>query len=82
MKFKIGGKFYEFGTMSTIINKMRDINPEPIRKYYVNIDGKKFPIKQVIFKNAKPEIHKIGFTSMYAYHILVKLGFNVFQAQE
>jgi len=76
MKFKIRGEVYEIDA-SDVINSMRDVEPEPIKKHFVKIDDKEFPVKQVITQTIG--IPKISFTSMDAYNILRRLGFKIFQ---
>jgi len=63
--------------MENILKSIRNIEPEPVGKYYVRIDGREYPIKQVI--SIALNIPKISFTSMDAYRILTKLGFKVYQ---
>ena len=73
-KFTIGGKTYSI-TADDIIRSLKDKEPEAIRNYYVEIANKRFPIKQVLYETLG--LMKIGFTSMDAYRVLVKLGFEV-----
>lgn len=74
MRFVIRGKEYEI-TQEDILERMRDVEPKEIRKYYVEVSGREYPIKQVISKalNVEP----IAFTSMDAFGILSRLGFDV-----
>ena len=74
MKFKIRGRSYVI-EKKDVIEKMRGEEPGDIDKYYVILEGKKFPIKQVI--EVVCGIPLIGFTSMDAYRILEKLGFEI-----
>lgn len=76
MKFIIKGKNYETA-MENIINSMKNIDPEPVKIHYIKIGNKEYPIKQVISETLN--IPRISFTSMYAYNILEKLGFKIFQ---
>ena len=73
-KFTIAGKTYSV-TADDIIKTMKDKEPEAIRNYYVEIGNIRFPIKQVLSETLG--LVKIGFTSMDAYRVLVKLGFEV-----
>ena len=73
-KFTIAGKTYSI-TADDIMSEMKDKEPEAIRNYYVEIGNKKFPIKQVLSETLG--LVKIGFTSMDAYRVLMKLGFEV-----
>jgi len=77
MKFTIRGKIYDISA-EDIINAVKNIEPEPFtgkRKYYIIIDNKRYPIKQVIGYTLK--LPRAAFTAMDAYRILTKLGFEV-----
>ena len=60
----------------------RRCGPEPIRKHYVEVDGKRFPPKQLIeqvlqdkaYKNN--EFNRLDFTTIDARSILKRLGFK------
>jgi hypothetical protein len=75
-RFVIRGKEYNL-SMEDVINSMKGVEPEPIRRHYVKIDGKEYPIKQVVAGTLR--IARISFTSMDAYRILTKLGFSVYE---
>lgn len=45
------------------------------RKYYIEFEGEKYPIKQVIAEVTG--LPRVAFTAMDAYRILTKLGFDV-----
>ena len=51
------------------------VEPESIRQYYVEINGKKFPPKQVIAFVLG--LGKVEFTTMDAANILRRLGFKL-----
>ena len=75
--FTIKGKVY-YITREDVINAIKDVEPDPLtgkRRYYVEINGKQYPIKQVL--SLVTELPRIAFTSMDAYRILTKLGFEV-----
>jgi len=75
--FAIRGKQFNI-EKDDIINAVKDVEPEPLtgkRKYYVEINGKRHPIKQVI--SLVIELPRIAFTAMDTYRILTKLGFEV-----
>ena len=75
--FTIGGKVY-YVTREDVINAVKNVKPESLtgkRKYYVEINGKQYPIKQVL--SLVTGLPRIAFTSMDAYRILTKLGFEV-----
>jgi len=74
MKFTIRGKSYVI-EKKDIVERMKGKEPDDIDKYYVVLEGRKYPIKQVIEEVCG--IPLIGFTSMDAYRILEKLGFKI-----
>ena len=74
MRFVIRGREYKI-TKEEILERMRGVEPKEIRKYYVEINGREYPIKQVISKVLNIEL--IAFTSMDAFGILSRLGFDV-----
>lgn len=49
--------------------------PEKIRRYYVSIEGKHYPIKQVL--EAATNLPSAAFTTNYSYTILNSLGFEI-----
>jgi hypothetical protein len=51
------------------------LEPEIIRQYYVEINGKQFPPKQVIAHVLN--LGKVEFTTMDAANILRRLGFRL-----
>lgn len=77
--FTLRGKEYNL-RMEDIIKAIKDIEPETVRRYYIEINGREYPIKQVISKALN--IPKISFISTDAYYILTKLGFKVYQKGE
>jgi len=74
VKFTIRGKVYDI-TREDVINAVKGISPESPKKYYVEINGKSYPIKQVIALVTR--LPRIAFTAMDAYRVLTKLGFEV-----
>ena len=74
MRFVIRGREYEI-TKEEILERMRGVEPKEIRKYYVEVNGREYPIKQVISETLNVE--PIAFTSMDAFGILSRLGFDV-----
>lgn len=78
MRFVIRGR--EYGIDREQITKaVRGIAPDPfiptISKYYVEINGQRYSIKQVI--HLTTGLPNIAFTAAYAYRILQKLGFEI-----
>ncbi len=75
MRTTILGKFYNI-TKEKVEENLRDIEPEEGKaKYFVEIGGKKYPVKQVISQTLN--VAKVAFTSQQAFGILHKLGFEI-----
>jgi hypothetical protein len=74
LKFTIRGKIYEL-KKEEIHKKLKGVNPQPIREYYIEVENIQYPIKQVLA--TVTGLPPIGFTSKYAYDILTRLGFEV-----
>ncbi len=78
MRFIIGGKVYEINR-EDIIRATRGIDPKLFdgrNKYYVELHGSRYPIKQVIHLVTGLSYTE-DFTAQYASHILKKLDFAV-----
>ena len=59
------------------------LEPEPLKgraRYYIEHDGKKYPIKQVVAEVTG--LPRIAFTAKHAYDVLTKLGFDVKEISE
>ena len=74
MKFIIREKTYEL-KKEEVHKKLKGLNPEPIREYYVEMDSIQYPIKQVLASITG--LPPIAFTSKHAYDVLTRLGFVV-----
>ncbi len=75
MRAVIRGVTYN-STKEDIEESLKGIKPEKrLAKYFVEVGGKKYPIKQVITQTLN--FAKVAFTSQDAYAILHKLGFEV-----
>lgn len=79
IRITIRGKQYEMDR-ENIIKAMKDKEPKPIRSYYVEVEGVGYPIKQVA--QSVLNIHPIAFTSMDAYRLLDKLGFEIHSVED
>jgi antitoxin HicB len=78
MRFIIGGKSYDI-TRDNILSATRNVPPNPFdgrHKYFVEIHGLKYPIKQIIHLVTGLSYTE-DFTAQYARHVLKKLGFTV-----
>jgi len=76
MRFILKGKAYDL-TKEKVEEKMQKVPPEVIRQYYVIVNGKKYPPKQVISKVLG--LGRVEFTTMDAVNILRRLGFEIEQ---
>jgi len=74
MRFILNGKAYE-KNREDVEREMAGIQPEVTRQYYVVINGKKYPPKQVLAKVL--DLGRIEFTTMAAGNILQRLGFKL-----
>jgi len=77
VKFTIRGVVYDI-ERNDVLKTLKGVEPEPFTrrsKYYVEVDGKKYPIKQVI--GLVTGLPRVAFTAMDAYRILTRLGFEV-----
>ena len=75
MRVIIRGRPYNI-TKEDVEEKLKDIEPEEGRaKYFVEIGGKEFPIKQVLTQTLG--LSKLAFTSQDAFIVLDKLGFEI-----
>lgn len=74
MKFTLRGKRYDLGK-EDLIKSVRDVEPRPIRLYYVEIEGRRFPIKQPIERVLG--IPPLGLGTVDAYSLIRRLGFEI-----
>ena len=72
--FIIRGNNYEIDA-EIIKRAIRGHQPNPIRRYFVEINGDRYPVKQVI--SIACNILPVSFTSRDAYRILEKVGIRV-----
>jgi 5-methylcytosine-specific restriction protein B len=75
-RFILKQNAYEM-TKEQVERELIGVVPEAIRLYYVEINGKKFPLKQVISYVLK--LGKVEFTTMDAANIVRRLGFKIKQ---
>lgn len=76
MRIILRGKAYDISRQD-IETKLRTISPqvEAKVKYFVEIGGKQFPVKQVLSRVLN--LPRAGFASQDAYSILQRLGFEI-----
>lgn len=83
MRFIIGGRGYEINR-EDILTATRSAAPKQFdgrNKYYVQLHGLRYPIKQVIHLVTGLSYTE-DFTAQYASHILKKLGFSIHTLEE
>ena len=81
MRFILRGDELEFNPRD-VEAVARGCGPEAIRKHYVEVDGKRFPLKQMLecllrekgYKHN--EFSRLDFTTIDARSILSRLGFR------
>jgi hypothetical protein len=71
--FVLGGARYEV-TPAQFEERLKKIDPEAIHKYWVEIDGKRFPVKQAVGVGLGAE--RATFSTSQAIGILRKLGYR------
>ena len=79
MDFKLRGAALSI-TPADILTATRDVPPTPIdgrNKYFVELHGRRFPIKQVLrLVTGSPAV---GFGAQDAHRILSRLGFDIIE---
>jgi hypothetical protein len=75
-RFILRGTAYEL-TKQEVEKKMIGVTPQVPRIYYVEINGMKYPPKQVLSKILK--LGRVEFTTMDAANILRRIGFEIKQ---
>jgi hypothetical protein len=77
--FVLGGARYEV-TPAQFEERLKKIDSEPIHKYWVEIGGKRFPVKQAVGIGLGAE--RATFSSSQAISILRKLGYSPQETSE
>ena len=81
MDFRLRGATLSI-TPADILTVTRDVPPTPIdgrNKYFVELHGRRFPIKQVL--RLVTGLPPVGFTAQDAHRILSRLGFDILEGQ-
>ena len=76
MRFILRGKAYDLAKVE-VEEKMEGITPEVIHKYYVVVNGKNYPPKQVLGEILR--LSRVEFTTMDATNVLRRLFFELGQ---
>ncbi len=79
MRFVVGGTTYLI-TQEGVIEAVQGIEPDPLRKHVVEVDGVEYPPKQV-FAAVTGRLRQ-GFTTQEAIRVLEKLGFPCYEVHE
>ena len=74
MEFTIGGRKVSL-SKKAVENALQHVKPEAIKKYWVRIGSRDYPIKQAVA--AASGVPGIAFISTDAFRILTRLGFEV-----
>ena len=74
MKIRFAGKIYQL-EKTDIDKALRGVDPEMGRRFFVEIGGREFPIKQAVAKAIGRPALEIGTNT--AYSALRRLGFEV-----
>ena len=77
VKFTVGGRTFRLSA-EEVVRAVEGVEPEPARgnaKYFVVINGREYPLKQVFA--LATGLPRIAFTSMDAYRVLSRLGFEI-----
>ena len=77
--FTLRGRKYDVERQQ-VIDAVKGKEPRPIQRYYVKIKGIKYPIKQPVELALK--VPTPALTTIDAYRILDKLGFEIQQSEE
>jgi hypothetical protein len=73
-EFVVNGKPIAL-THTRVVKAMRGVDAERIQKHSVLVDGRSYPVKQVLHHASG--LDRLDFTSATARRILTKLGFEV-----
>ena len=72
--FTVGGEEISL-SREEVERKLKAVEPEEIRKVFVEVSGKRFPIKQALVVSAG--LMRSGFTTQDAIRVFRKLGFKL-----
>jgi hypothetical protein len=75
--FTIGGQVFSL-TKEEVERKLKNVEPENVRQVYVEINAKKYPIKQALAEAAG--LLRSGFTTQDAVRVFRRLSFLLGEA--
>ncbi len=79
-QFTLGGRELVVDGGEKVVAVMKGLRPKPIRRYFVDIDGTRFPVKQVLERLMEAKevgLYAADVTSRDANRVLRTLGFQV-----
>lgn len=79
MRIKYNGRHYEV-QRPMIESRMKGVEPETGRRFFVAIGGVEYPIKQVF--GVALGLPAAAFSTGYAFNVLSRLGFEIIDAQK
>lgn len=74
LTFTIGGQQFSL-SREDVERKLKNEEPEELRKVFVLVSGKRFPVKQALVVSAG--LMRSGFTTQDAIRVFRKLGFKL-----
>ena len=74
MRVKANGNIYCID-QQTVENSLRDVKPNPGSRYFVEVAGASYPIRQALA--ASLGIPAIGLSTNHCYAVLSKIGFDI-----
>jgi hypothetical protein len=72
--FTIGGEEFSLSA-EDVERKLKGVEPEEVQRVYVEVSGKRYPVKQALAVSAT--LIRSGFTTQMAVRVLRKLGFKL-----
>lgn len=73
MDFVLGGTRYSL-TRQQVEERLRGVDPEPGRQHFVEVQGREYPVKQVLATALG--LSRLDFTTQQARRVLARLGFR------
>ena len=76
MRVKANGNIYCID-QQTVENSLRDVKPNPGSKYFVEVAGASFPIRQALA--AALGVPAIALSTNHCFAVLSKIGFKIME---
>lgn len=74
MRFTVNGRQLEL-TAEDVRRGLRDVRPEPVHQYAIQVGSARYPVKQVF--EVVAGVPRSGFTTQVARRVLAAVGFDV-----